>query len=72
MEIEEAFAIMHPSLNHKKMQHHDKCNHGLSTWFPKMDCRQCELLEIIDVLQVQAQSLSTEIARLERVYAGGL
>jgi hypothetical protein len=72
MDIEEAFAIMHPSLNHKKMQHHEKCNHGLSTWFPKMDCRQCELLEIIDVLQVQAQSLSTEIARLERVYAGGL
>jgi hypothetical protein len=72
MDIEEAFAIMHPSLNLKKMQHHDKCHHGLSTWFPKMDCRQCELLEIIDVLQAQAQSLSTEIARLERVYAGGL
>jgi hypothetical protein len=72
MDIEEAFAIMHPSLNHKKMQHHDKCNHGLSTWFPKADCRQCELLEIIDVLQAQARALSTEIARLERVYAGGL
>jgi hypothetical protein len=37
-----------------------------------MDCRQCELLEIIDVLQAQAHALSTEIARLERVYAGGL
>ena len=72
MDIEEAFAIMHPALSIKRMQHHEKCNHGLSTWFPKMDCRQCELLEIIDVLQAQAQSLSTEIARLERVYAGGL
>ena len=72
MDIEEAFAIMHPSLNLKQMQHHDKCNHGLSTWFPKMDCRQCELLEIIDVLQAQASALGTELARLERVYAGGL
>ena len=72
MDIEEAFAIMHPSLNLKQMQHHDKCHHGLSTWFPKMDCRQCELLEIIDVLQAQAHALSTEITRLERVYAGGL
>jgi hypothetical protein len=35
MDIEEAFAIMHPALSIKRMQHHEKCNHGLSTWFPK-------------------------------------
>jgi len=71
MDIEEAFAIMHSSLNQKQMQHHDKCHHGLSTWFPKMDCRQCELLEIIDKFIAQALALSAEIARLERLYANG-
>jgi hypothetical protein len=72
MDIEEAFAIMHPTLYPDRMQHHEKCNHGLSTWFPKADCKQCELLEIIDSLQARAAALSTELARLERVYAGGL
>ena len=79
MDIEEAFAIMHPALSIKRMQHHQKCNHGLSTWFPKADCKQCELLEnidslqeIIDSLQAQALALATELARLERVYASGL
>ena len=72
MDIEEAFAIMHPALSIKRMQHHEKCNHGLSTWFPKCDCKQCELLEIIDLLQARAAALSTELARLERVYSHGL
>jgi hypothetical protein len=72
MDIEEAFAIMHPSLAKDRLQHHEKCNHGLSTWFPKADCKQCELLEIIDSLQARAAALSTELARLERVYASGL
>jgi hypothetical protein len=54
------------------MQHHEKCNHGLSTWFPKADCKQCELLEIIDSLQARAAALSTELARLEKVYSYGL
>jgi hypothetical protein len=72
MNIEEAFAIMHPTLYPDRMQHHDKCHHGLSTWFPKTDCKACELFAIIDGLQAELKTLSTELARLERVYAGGL
>ena len=59
MDIEEAFAIMHPALSIKRMQRlHDE--------------RQRELLEIIDSLQARAAALSTELARLERVYSSGL
>ena len=72
MNTEEAYAIMHPALSIKRMQHHEKCTHGLSTWFPKCDCKQCELLEIIDSLQARAAALSTELARLEKVYSHGL
>ena len=72
MDIEEAFAIMHPALSIKRMQHHQKCNHGLSTWFPKADCKQCELLEIIDKLEARISALAIELARLESVYSSGL
>ena len=72
MDIEEAFAIMHPALAKDRLQHHAKCNHGLSTWFPKCDCKTCELLEIIDSLQAKAAALATELARVERVYSSGL
>ena len=72
MDIEEAFAIMHPALSIKRMQHHEKCNHGLSTWFPKVDCKQCELLEIIDKLEARISALAIELARLESVYSSGL
>ena len=72
MDIEQAFAIMHPALSIKRMQHHQKCNHGLSTWFPKADCKQCELLEIIDKLEARISALAIELARLESVYSSGL
>ena len=72
MDIEEAFAIMHPSLAKDRLQHHEKCNHGLSTWFPKADCKQCELLEIIDKLEARISALAIELARLESVYSSGL
>ena len=72
MDIEEAFAIMHPSLAKDRLQHHQKCNHGLSTWFPKADCKQCELLEIIDKLEARISALAIELARLESVYSSGL
>ena len=72
MDIEEAFAIMHPLLAKDRLQHHQKCNHGLSTWFPKADCKQCELLEIIDKLEARISALAIELARLESVYSSGL
>ena len=72
MDIEEAFAIMHPALAKERLQHHKKCNHGLSTWFPKCDCKQCELLEIIDKLEARISELAIELARLESVYSHGL
>ena len=72
MDIEEAFAIMHPSLAKDRLQHHQKCNHGLSTWFPKADCKQCELLVIIDKLEARISALAIELARLESVYSHGL
>ena len=69
MDIDEAMQIMHPVFA-KGMQHHNACTFGKP--IPRVDCRQCELLDIIDDLTKLAKSMSIKCERLARVYAHGL
>ena len=64
--------------------HHDACRLGQT--IPRMDCKQCEILDIIDMmhwrfktlqksnddLMASVRRLQSELDRLERAYANGL